>query len=83
MHGPTPSERLRRSLWNAIEEDSWAQADLDSSVSEYVREARERDQSLAEICRSRSSARCGISRWRTSRSLSPSSPNDTAAGGPT
>jgi uncharacterized NAD(P)/FAD-binding protein YdhS len=52
MHGPTPSERLRRSLWNAIEEDSWAQADLDSSVSEYVREARERDQSLAEICRS-------------------------------
>jgi hypothetical protein len=52
MHGPTPSERLRRSLWNAIAEDSWAQADLDTSVSEYVGEARERGVPLAEICRS-------------------------------
>ena len=52
MHGPTPSERLRRSLWNAIAEDSWAQAELDACVSEYVREARERDQTLAAICRS-------------------------------
>jgi len=52
MHGPTPSERLRRSLWNAIAEDSWAQADLDASVSEYVREARERELTLAAICRS-------------------------------
>ena len=52
MHGPTPSERLRRSLWNAIEEDSWAQADLDAAVSAYVREGRERELTLAEICRS-------------------------------
>ena len=52
MHGPTPSEKLRRSLWNAIAEDSWAQAELDASVSEYVGEARERDATLAEICRS-------------------------------
>jgi hypothetical protein len=52
MHGPTPSERLRRSLWNAIEEDSWAQADLDAAVSAYVREGREREFTLAEICRS-------------------------------
>lgn len=52
MRGPTPSERLRRSLWNAIAEDSWAQADLDASVSEYVREAREREVTLVEICRS-------------------------------
>jgi hypothetical protein len=52
MHGPTASERLRRSLWNAIAEDSWAQADLDGAVSEYVRELRERDVPLADICRS-------------------------------
>jgi hypothetical protein len=52
MHGPTPSERLRRSLWNAIAEDSWAQADLDAAVSGYVAEARERGATLVEICRS-------------------------------
>ncbi len=52
MHGPTSSERLRRSLWNAIAEDAWAQADLDAAVSEYVREAREREATLADICRS-------------------------------
>ena len=52
MHGPTASEKLRRSLWNAIAEDDWARADLDAAVSEYVREARERDVPLAEICRS-------------------------------
>lgn len=52
MQGPTPSERLRRSLWNAIAEDSWAQADLDASVSAYVHEAREREATLADICRS-------------------------------
>jgi hypothetical protein len=52
MHGPTASEKLRRSLWNAIAEDDWAQADLDSAVSEYVREAQERGVPLAEICRS-------------------------------
>jgi hypothetical protein len=52
MQGPTASERLRRSLWTAIAEDDWAQADLDAAVSEYVREAQERDVSLAEICRS-------------------------------
>ena len=51
MHGPTASERLRRSLWTAIAEDDWAQADLDAAVSEYVREAQERDVPLAEICR--------------------------------
>ena len=52
MHGPTPSERLRRSLWNAIAEDSWAQAELDAAVGAYVREGRERDLTLADICRS-------------------------------
>jgi len=52
MHGPTASERLRRSLWNAIAEDDWAQADLDAAVSGYVREAQERDMPLSEICRS-------------------------------
>jgi hypothetical protein len=52
MHGPSASERLRRSLWTAIAEDDWAQADLDAAVSEYVREAKERDIPLAEICRS-------------------------------
>ena len=69
MHGPTPSERLRRTLRNAIAEDAWAQADLeevvpasfraklfkcflDAAVSEYVREAREREVTLADICRS-------------------------------
>jgi hypothetical protein len=52
MLGPTASERLRRALWNAIAEDDWAQADLDTAVSEYVREAREREVPLAEICRS-------------------------------
>jgi hypothetical protein len=52
MHGPTTSERLRRSLRDAIAEDDWARADLDAAVSQYVREARERDVPLAEICRS-------------------------------
>ena len=52
MHGPTASERLRRSLWTAIAEDDWAQADIDAAVSEYVREAQERQVPLAEICRS-------------------------------
>jgi hypothetical protein len=52
MHGPTPSERLRRALWNAIAEDSWAQAELDTAVGDYVREGRERDLTLADICRS-------------------------------
>lgn len=52
MHGPTASERLRRSLWTAIAEDDWAQAGLDAAVSEYVREAQQRDVPLAEICRS-------------------------------
>ena len=52
MQGPTASERLRRSLWTAIAEDDWAQAGLDAAVSEYVREAQERNVSLAEICRS-------------------------------
>ena len=52
MQGPTASERLRRSLWTAIAEDDWAQADLDAAVAEYVREAQERDVPLADICRS-------------------------------
>ena len=52
MHGPSASEKLRRSLWNAIAEDDWAQAGLDAAVSEYVREAREREIPLPEICRS-------------------------------
>ena len=52
MHGPSTSERLRRSLWTAIAEDDWAQADLDAAVSEYVREAQTREIPLAEICRS-------------------------------
>ena len=52
MHGPTASEKLRRSLWNAIAEDDWASADLDAAVTEYVQEAREREVPLAEICRS-------------------------------
>lgn len=52
MHGPTASERLRRSLWTAIAEDDWAQSDLDAAVSGYVLEAQTRDVSLAEIRRS-------------------------------
>jgi hypothetical protein len=52
MHGPTASERLRRTLWTAIAEDDWAQADLDSAITDYVREAQEREVPLAEICRS-------------------------------
>ena len=52
MQGPTASERLRRSLRDAIAEDDWARADLDAAVSEYVREAKERDVPLSEICRS-------------------------------
>ena len=52
MYGPSASERLRRSLWTAIAEDDWAQGYLDAAVSEYVREAQERDVPLAEICRS-------------------------------
>jgi len=52
MHGPSASERLRRSLWTAIAEDDWAQAGLDAAVSEYVREAQQRDVPLADICRS-------------------------------
>jgi predicted alpha/beta hydrolase len=52
MQGPTASERLRRALRTAIAEDDWAQTDLDAAVSEYVREAQEREVPLAEICRS-------------------------------
>src|SRR5215207_4831667 len=52
MHGPTASERLRRSLWTAIAEDDWAQADIDAAISEYVRQSREREVPLPEICRS-------------------------------
>jgi hypothetical protein len=52
MHGPTRSERLRRALWTAIAEDAWADTDLDAAVCEYVRDAREHEQPLAEICRS-------------------------------
>jgi hypothetical protein len=52
MHGPTASERLRRSLWTAIAEDDWAQADIDTAIAEYVREAQDRQVPLAEICRS-------------------------------
>ncbi|PYP77859.1 MAG: hypothetical protein DMD35_13560 [Gemmatimonadetes bacterium] len=52
MHGPTASERLRRSLRTAIAEDDWAQASLDAAISDYVREAQKRDVPLAEICRS-------------------------------
>lgn len=52
MHGPTTSERLRKALWTAIAEDDWAQADLDAAISEYVREAQDRQVPLAEICRS-------------------------------
>ena len=52
MQETTTSERLRRSLGAAIAEDDWARADLDAAVAEYVREAQERDVSLAEICRS-------------------------------
>jgi hypothetical protein len=52
MHGPTPSERLRRALWTAIAEDDWAQSDLDGAVSDYVRDAQERDLPLDEIRRS-------------------------------
>jgi predicted alpha/beta hydrolase len=49
---PTPSERLRRSLWSAIAEDDWAQSDLDAAVSAYVRDAQEHDVPLADIRRS-------------------------------
>ena len=52
MHGPTPSERLRRSLWNAIAEDDWAQADLDAAVSRVRARGPRARQPLAEICRS-------------------------------
>lgn len=52
MHEPTPSERLRRAILTAIAEDDWAQADLDSAVSEYVLDAQRREVPLAEICRS-------------------------------
>jgi hypothetical protein len=43
---------LRKSLWTAIAEDDWAQADIDSAILEYVREAQGRQVPLAEICRS-------------------------------
>lgn len=52
MHGPTPSERLRRAIFNAIAEDDWAQAELDSAVSGYVQDAQQRDLPLPEIRRS-------------------------------
>ena len=52
MHGPTTSERLRRSLWTAIAEDDWAQADIDAAILEYVREAQGRQVPLPDICRS-------------------------------
>jgi hypothetical protein len=52
MHGPTASERLRRTLWTAIAEDDWAQSDLDAAVSDYVRDAQEHDVPLTEIRRS-------------------------------
>jgi len=52
MQVPTPSERLRRALWTAIEEDDWAQSDLDAAVSDYVRDAQERGSAIAEISRS-------------------------------
>ena len=52
MHGPTPSEQLRRALWTAIAEDDWAQSDLDSAVSSYVSDAREREVPIEEIRRS-------------------------------
>jgi hypothetical protein len=52
MHGPTASERLRRALRTAIAEDDWAQADIDAAVTEYVREAQQREIPLPEICRS-------------------------------
>jgi hypothetical protein len=51
MQEPTPSERLRRSLLSAIAEDDWAQSDLDSSVSVYVRDAQDHDVPLADIRR--------------------------------
>jgi hypothetical protein len=51
MHGPTASERLRRTLWTAIAEDDWAQSDLDAAVSDYVRDAQEHDVPLTEIRR--------------------------------
>lgn len=52
MHGPTLSEKLRRSLWTAIAEDAWAETDLDAAVCEYVQDARERQLPLADIVRS-------------------------------
>jgi hypothetical protein len=52
MHGPTPSERLRRAIFTAIAEDDWAQAELDSAVSAYVQDAGQRELPLAEIRRS-------------------------------
>jgi hemoglobin-like flavoprotein len=51
MHGPTPSERFRRALWTAIAEDDWAQSDLDTAVTAYVRDAQERSIPLPEIRR--------------------------------
>jgi hypothetical protein len=51
MHGPTASERLRRTLWTAIAEDDWAQSDLDAAVSDYVRDAQEHEVPLTEIRR--------------------------------
>jgi hypothetical protein len=52
MHDPTPSERLRRAIFTAIADDDWAQAELDSAVSEYVVDAQRREVPLSEICRS-------------------------------
>lgn len=52
MHGPTLSEKLRRSLWTAIAEDAWAESDLDAAVCEYVQDARERQLPLPDIVRS-------------------------------
>ena len=52
MHGPSPSEQLRRALWTAIAEDDWAQSDLDAAVTAYVRDAQERQLSIEDVRRS-------------------------------
>src|SRR4051794_10066844 len=52
MHGPSPSEQLRRALWTAIAEDDWAQSDLDAAVTAYVRDAQERELTIEEVRRS-------------------------------
>jgi hypothetical protein len=52
MHGPSPSEQLRRALWTAIAEDDWAQSGLDAAVTAYVREAQERELTIEDVRRS-------------------------------